>query len=386
MSTNNTKVSKVQVTKQTSVDIANSGDTAAAKLGAQNEPSMAEYAARRDAEARGETVVTDKTAAATDETAAATDETAAATDETAAATDEGDDKKSQASSRTDEELLAEISDETPAKKGINERFSKLSNERKEAIAAAEAAKAETAKAKAEAEEAKKETERLKQEAEAARAAAASLPDAKDDVKPDRDNFDDPDEFAIALAAYAARQEQRKINEVTQKRLKENEEKAKTEASEKQAAEAKAKVEELHKNFNERLATSKADYPDFDEKVSNNDKLIVRNEAFFLIEKSELGPHILYKLANDPEELKNLNALAQSDPAAMALRIGELQAEARIARKPKPSKAAVPHKSVGSRASPERTPIDELPMDQYAAARAEQDRDEAARKAKMRIRH
>jgi len=278
-------------------------------------------------------------------------------------------------------LIAQISDDTPVKKGINERISTLANKSKEAQAAAEASKAEAVKAREEAEAAKQELATIKAEAkskaDAEAATLAAAVKAKDDVKPNRDDFDDPDAYAEAIAAHVARQELRKSQEATLeatlKTQKEAEEKVKAEAQAKETAVVKAKVEELHKTFNERLTTSKTEYPDFDAKVTNNDKLIIQNSAFFLIEKSELGPHILYRLANNPEELKELNTLAQTDQAAMALRIGELQAEVKIARKAKPSKAAEPHKPVGQRESPARKSKDEMSMDEYAAVRREEDR-------------
>lgn len=362
MSTN-TEVSKVEVIQPASVDVKRPEDTTAAKPAASAEPSMNDYAKIRAAQDSGEVKA----------------KPAAATDKPAAAAEVSDDKP--ATPPTDEELLAQISDDTPVKKGINERMSALANGRKTAEAAAEASKAEAAKAKQEAEATKQELDKFKAEAkskaDAEAATLAAAVQAKDDIKPNRDDFEDPDEYAAAIATHAARQELRKSQEATLeatlKTQKEAEEKAQTEAKAKETAVVKAKVEELHKTFNERLTTSKTEYPDFDAKVTNNDHLIIQNPAFFLIEKSELGPHILYRLANNPEELKELNTLAQTDQAAMALRIGELQAEVKIARKAKPSKAAEPHKPVGQRESPARKTKDEMSMVEYAEVRREEDR-------------
>jgi len=353
------ELSKVVVAAPAVVDIKRPDPAAPADTkAAAGEPSMAEYAAAREAELRGDKpakpVVTDDTKPA----AAATDDSAAATDMTS------DDKGT-----TDEDPLTQIEETHVAKKGIAKRMGELTAEREAEKAKAVAALAEAEKAKQEAKEAQEELAKIKQDAEARAAAIPVVPKIEEDLVPDRDNFDDPDEFAGALAAHAARAEIRKANEAAIAAEKTRQEAVAAAAETARKAQAQEQIASLHKNFNERVVTAKTEYPDFDAKVTNNEKLVVRNDIFFTIEKAELAPHILYHLAGNQEEVASLNAM---QPYDAAIRIGELQAEIRIARKPKASKAAEPVKPVGSRQSPARKSADEMSMNEYAAMRAEED--------------
>jgi hypothetical protein len=107
-------------------------------------------------------------------------------------------------------------------------------------------------------------------------------------------------------------------------------------------------------------------------------------VFFSIEKAELGPQLLYHLASNPAEAKNLNDLHRANPVDALIRIGELQAELRQARKPKVSKAAPVIKMVGNRASPERKSLNDMSMEEYATMREEQDRQAAIQRANRRF--
>lgn len=360
-----TEVSKVIVEQPASVDVARPEVTQAASSG---EESMAEYGARREAEMRGETV--EKPAAAIIE-----DEPAAVEDVSAAATEEIDDESKTTPAPAPEEEV-KLEEAHPAKKGVEKRFGELTAQREAAKAEAEAAKAEAAAAKAELE---------KMRAEAARVAEALIPvvpAVEDDIIPDRELFDDPDSYNLAVAAHAARTEIRKANEsaIAAKNAREDAVRAQQEIA--RQAKVTEQIVELHKTFNDRVTTAKTDYADFDEKVTNNESLIVRNDVFFAIERAEMAPHILYHLAHNPSEVANLNKM---EPQDAAIRLGEIQAELRIARKPKVSKAAAPIKPVSQRASPERKTPDEMSMEEYAAMRAQEDA-KASASRKPRLNH
>ncbi|MFZ2540161.1 MAG: hypothetical protein WAW75_00140, partial [Gallionella sp.] len=124
--------SKVVVAAPVVVDIKRPEPTAPADTkAAAGEPSMAEYAATREAELRGDKPA--KPAVSTEAApAAATDESAAATDQKA---DEG---------KTDEEIdpLSQVDETHPAKKGIAKRMGELTAEREAEKAKATAALAE----------------------------------------------------------------------------------------------------------------------------------------------------------------------------------------------------------------------------------------------------
>lgn len=319
------------------------------------EPSMAEYAAAREAELRGEPIVV--------EPAAATEEPSAAATETPAI---------EPAASTGDAPAPELEEEHPAKKGINKRFGELTQARDKAQSEAAAALAKAEQAAKEAAEAKAEVERLK-----ALAVTPVVPTVEEDPAPVRENFDDPDAYASAVAEFAARGEIRKANEAAAAEV------AKKAAEDKAARDAadQARVQEqvtaLHKTFNERMTAATPDYPDFAEKVTENANLVLRNDTFFMIEQSELGPHILYHLASNPDEVKALEALP---PYQAAMRLGELQVKIREARKPKVSQAAEPVKPIGSRASPERKTPNEETMEEYAARRA---KEEAAARKRVR---
>ena len=335
---------------------------------APKEETMAEYAARREAEMRGEKPAPKVAPVDGDEAAkaaaAAKDKEEADAAATAKAAEE-------AKKKAEAEAAALAEDTDPVKL-------KAARDQAKADAAAKALEAEEAKKRAEAAQA--EAERLKAEAEARAAERPVVPKAEDDPAPDRDQFDDPDQYEAAMRSHAARAEIRKANEAADAEAKKGREAQAKKQEEERAKRVNEQVATLHKTFNERVAKAKPDIPDYDEKVTNNEKLILRNDVFFTIEKSEMAPYLLHHLATNPEEAESLNKL---DPIEAAIRLGEIQAEIRIARKPKPSNAKPPHKPLGQGASPERKTPDEETMDEFAQRRAREEA--AARAARKNVR-
>jgi|SRR5882672_1139952 len=330
------------------------------------EPSMAEYAAMRHAEMRGEKPETQPKAAAIEP-----EVKVEATEETTAAETKTDDEGKMTSESANEEDTSETIEEAhPAKKGIQKRFSEMTAKQK-------AIQAEADQYKLEVEEARAEVDRLKAEAvKAAEVIIPVVPKVEDDPTPNRNDFDDPDEYVAALSAHTTRSEIRKSNEAAHAQVEAKRQEAEQAQQEEQQARVQTQIAELHKNFNERVEKAAADYPDYSEKVTNNEKLTLRNDVFFAIEQAELAPHILYHLANNPDEAASLNAM---QPNSAMIRLGELQAEIRIARKPKATKAAEPIKPVGNRASPDRKTPDEESMAEYAARREQELKQESAQR-------
>lgn len=322
---------------------------------------MAEYAAAIKSGVTAPAVAKPAAAVEKEETAAATEEETQA----AATTEEAkNDGKTTTESATEEAPDALVEEAHPAKKGIQKRFSEMTAKQKEIQAQADANKAEADKAIGEAAALKAEIEQMRQQsAQAAAAAVPVVPAAADDPKPLRDLFDDPDEYAAAMTAHTARDEIRKASAIAQ----ENANKLQQEVQERQKQAEQVRVQEqitaLHKTFNERVEVAKAEYPDYDTKVTNNTELMMQNAHFFAIQRSELAPHILHHIASDPALAKELFSMNNVDAA---MKIGEISAEIRIARKPKPSKAAEPVKPVASRSSPQTKTPNEETMDEYAA--------------------
>jgi hypothetical protein len=353
----NDQVSAVQVVNA-AVDTGRVAPVTSTTSTVKNEPSMAEYAElRTEADKSGksiESIIKDKADVITEAEAAAAAK-AAATDKANA-----DDKKT-TEPATEIDPVTQIEDNHVAKKGVEKRFGELTAQR-------EAAKAEAATAKA-------QLELLKAEAEAAKKAAEAIiipvvPKAEDDPVPNRELFDDPDQYSAAIAGHAAREAIRQGNKAAEAAQAERVENARKAQEAAQQAHAQAQINDLHKSFNEKVTKAATEYPDFAEKVTNNDKLSLRNDVFFAVEKAELAPHILYHLASNPEEAAKINAM---QPYDAAIRIGELQAEIRISRKPQVTKAAEPIKPIANRTSPEVKSLDEMSMDEYAAHRAAEDK-------------
>jgi len=133
------------------------------------------------------------------------------------------------------------------------------------------------------------------------------------AEPQPSQFDDAFEYAKALAEYSA-----------EKALRDRD----RQDAERRANEERAKMMDV---WNKKLEKSKAELPDFEEMVASSD-VAVSNEVRDAIFESDVGPRILYHLAENPELAKSLADMSQ----ARALReIGKL--EARFEAKSEPEK-------------------------------------------------
>lgn len=325
----------------------------------QGEPEMLEYARRREA---GEPVVTaeatepDDNAASTDN-AEATEGTEDGSKTTTEEATEGD--------GTTQTKPVEKSAKGKSKEGIQQRFDELTKQREEA-------KAEAARQQRNAEQARAEVDRLRViAAEAQKAAIPTVVSAADDPQPVRANYDDPDEFTAALSAHTTRQEIRKAAAQSQAEANQRAQQAAQAAQEMEQQQYAAQVNAIHSTFTERQTKAMAELPDYDAKVVNNDQLVIEPLVFFAIEMQEMGPQILYHLAEHPEEAAELNRLHNTGHNNALIRLGELTAKVKAATKPRITKAAPVTKPVGSRSSPGSKSYDEMSMEEYAAARQQQ---------------
>jgi hypothetical protein len=143
-------------------------------------------------------------------------------------------------------------------------------------------------------------------------------------KPTPAQFSDAFEYAEALAEWSA--EQAIVN-------------LKKEESEKQA---QAEREKVIKSWNAKLEAAKAELPDYEDMVASSD-VVVGDHIRDAILESDVGPKILYHLAENPEIAEKLSSLS----TASALReIGKLEArfekvEAPAAKAVSVSKAPAP---------------------------------------------
>ena len=136
-----------------------------------------------------------------------------------------------------------------------------------------------------------------------------------DEKPQPSQFSDAFEYAEALAEYTA--DQRIAN-------------MKREEAEAKQAEERQKV---ISQWTSKVQAAKASLPDFDDIVASSD-VVVNDDIRDAILESDVGPQILYHLAENDEIAKKITGLS---PKAALREIGKL--EARFEAKPEAEKPA-----------------------------------------------
>jgi len=141
------------------------------------------------------------------------------------------------------------------------------------------------------------------------------PTEVEEVEPKPEQFTDAFEYAKALAEYSAEQALRNRD--------------------KQEAERKANEErqKLVQSWQKKLEVTKAEFPDYEDMVASAD-VQVSPEIRDAILESEVGPRILYHLAENIEEARQIAEM----PMISALRaIGKLEAKFEVKDTPKEAK-------------------------------------------------
>jgi hypothetical protein len=236
----------------------------------------------------------------------------------------------------DEEKVTEERKPNPK---LEKRFSELTKQREQL--------------RKEAEDERGKREQLEARLKALESQAAPKEQNRDE-KPRPDQFVDAFEYAEALADWSAE------NAVMR---------ARQEDVERKIQEERNKVIET---WNTRVETTKSDLPDFDEMVASSD-VVVSDQVRDAILESDVGPRILYHLAENPEVADKISKAS----LITALReIGKL--EARFERKEpidvKPvavkSKAPAPIKPLNATSSEQAviTDTDKMTYAQYKAMR------------------
>ncbi len=171
------------------------------------------------------------------------------------------------------------------------------------------------------EEARKEAQQERQAREALEARLAALerqpaPQApKVDEEPQPSQFNDAFEYAKALAEYTA---DKRIAEMKQDEAK---------------AKAEAERQKVIDQWASKVQKAKADLPDFDDIVASSD-VVVNDDIRDAILESDVGPQILYHLAENDDVAKKIAGLS----AKQALReIGKLEARFEVKETPQEPK-------------------------------------------------
>jgi len=173
---------------------------------------------------------------------------------------------------------------------LEKRFSKMTEQR-------EAARAEA------------QTERLaRQELEAKlrdyEAKAKPSAEPKADEEPQPNQFSDMYEYAKALTDYRVDQ---RMNEEKQKEVQ---------------AKVQAERDKVINTWAKRVESAKSEMPDFEDMVGSAD-VVVSNEVRDAIFESEVGPRILYHLAENPEIAEKLQGMTLTRALAT---IGKLEGQ------------------------------------------------------------
>ena len=135
-----------------------------------------------------------------------------------------------------------------------------------------------------------------------------------DPKPDPSQFNDALEYAEALAEWTT---DRKMRERDQAEL---------------ARKAEEEQSRMRQKFQERLDNAKQDLPDYEEMIASSDVSVSQPVTDAIIE-SDVGPQILYYLAENPEFAREL---ADKSITSQLRAIGRLEAKFEKSEAPKPS--------------------------------------------------
>ena len=173
------------------------------------------------------------------------------------------------------------------------------------------------------EEARQEAQRERQAREALEARLAALETQSKpqqavvaDQEPQPSQFSDAFEYAKALAEYTA---DKRIAEMKQE-----------EAKAKEAAERQKVIDQ----WTQKVQKAKADLPDFDDIVASSE-VVVNDDIRDAILESDVGPQILYHLAENDEVAKKIAGLS---PKQALREIGKLEARFEKAEQPTQSVA------------------------------------------------
>ena len=190
--------------------------------------------------------------------------------------------------RSEPEIEKEQEEKPKANPKLERRFSEITKQR---------------------EEARKEAQQERQAREALEARLAALerqpaPQApKVDEEPQPSQFNDAFEYAKALAEYTA---DKRIAEMKQDEAK---------------AKAEAERQKVIDQWASKVQKAKADLPDFDDIVASSD-VVVNDDIRDAILESDVGPQILYHLAENDDVAKKIAGLT---PKQALREIGKLEA-------------------------------------------------------------
>lgn len=173
---------------------------------------------------------------------------------------------------------------------------------------------------------------------------------KEDTRPSRDTFDNPDAYEKALEGWVERQVTVKVKTETEQAFSKRQQDGQRQA--------------LVDTYKARETTFQADHPDFEDTVYADDVKITPAMTQAILE-AEDGPAIAYHLGQNPEVAERIAGLS---PAQQVTELGRISVKlATPPPKPKPE----PIRPLNTRNTAGPKDPSEMSMDEYAAHRKSQ---------------
>ncbi len=270
--------------------------------------------------------------------------------EAPAAPDKGTTDEQSADIKQPESTSASDEDEPKKQsKGVQKRLDELVQQREEAKRQVEAERAEKL--------------RLMAMLEARDTPKQAEPDATEPVKPRREDYADPEHYTEAYVNYAA-------EFATWKVTREFEAKQRVEQEARQQASIAEQQETVRTAYAGRVEKFKESHPDYDA-VARADDVKISIPVAHAIVSSDNGPQLAYHLGKNPAEADRIASLP---PAMQLMELGKLEARLTAPTAKPVSAAPAPIKPITPAKGSPDTPLEELSMEQYAAARKKQQAD------------
>lgn len=170
-------------------------------------------------------------------------------------------------------------------------------------------------------------------------------------------FTDPDQYTRDMAEYTRKQTERAVAESLKRVLAEREQ-------ENRRNQEQAHARSLQQAWAAKREKAISETPDYLEVAENPDVPISRAMASVIM-ADDSGPKIAYYLGKNIEEARRIAAL---DPFMQSVELGALRERILSPTKPTTSRAPAPIKPLTGARTPASKSLDEMDMEEYAAAR------------------
>lgn len=242
----------------------------------------------------------------------------------------------------EEPIHTELAPEAPPD-NVNKRFSALTRERDEARR-----------------EASDANRRLHEAWDALKTMgtkpAETLPVAEEH-EPAEPQFESPEQYQRDMAEYIRKMTEYNARTVIKATLAEQEKTRKEDELRNQ----QAAIQQAWQQRRQKAVSEMPDYMD----VAENPNVPITQAMASVITTEEAGPKLAYYLGQHPEEAARISQL---NPFAQIVELGALRERILTPQKPTTSRAPAPIRPITGAATPASKSMDDMSMDEYAAAR------------------